>query len=337
MRSIHANPEAALAATPVLSVEGLNVRFGGARAPVDAVSDLSFTVAAGECLALVGESGAGKSQAMLAVMGLTPPRAQVSGIVRLGNLQLSGARRRVWNSVRGARIGMIFQDPMSSLAPHLRVGDQIAESIVAHRGARWREARERARALLASLHVTDPARRARQYPHELSGGMRQRVMLAIALGCRPRLLIADEPTTALDVTTQAEIMALLGSLRSQLAMALLVVSHDLGLLRWHCDRLYVMYAGRTIEWGDTATVIDRPAHPYTRGLIAASRLQRGPGGRFGALRGELPAHEQIVGCPFAPRCGEAHAICRERMPDTTSIAPGHRAKCWQLNSRDASA
>jgi oligopeptide/dipeptide ABC transporter ATP-binding protein len=150
-------------------------------------------------------------------------------------------------------------------------------------------------------------------------------------------LIADEPTTALDVTTQAEIMALLGSLRSQLAMALLVVSHDLGLLRWHCDRLYIMYAGRTIEWGDTATVIDRPAHPYTRGLIAASRLQRGWDGRFGALRGELPANEQLVGCPFAPRCAEARAICRERMPETTSITPEHHAKCWQLNPRDAAA
>src|SRR5580700_204343 len=269
MRSIPASPEAALAATPVLSVEGLSVRFGSARAPVEAVSDLSFTVAAGECLALVGESGAGKSQAMLAVMGLTPPQAQVSGIVRLGNLQLSGARRRVWNGVRGARIGMIFQDPMSSLAPHLRVGDQIAEAIVAHRGARWREARERARALLASLHVTDPARRARQYPHELSGGMRQRVMLAMALSCDPTLLIADEPTTALDVTIQAQILALLAELKRTRAMGIVLITHDLGVAAGIADRIAVLQGGRLVELAPVRRLFAAPEHPYTRALLSA--------------------------------------------------------------------
>jgi oligopeptide/dipeptide ABC transporter ATP-binding protein len=269
MRSIPASPEAALAATPVLSVEGLSVRFGSARAPVDAVSDLSFTVAAGECLALVGESGAGKSQAMLAVMGLTPPQAQVSGIVRLGNLQLSGARRRVWNGVRGARIGMIFQDPMSSLAPHLRVGDQIAEAIVAHRGVRWREARERARALLASLHVTDPARRARQYPHELSGGMRQRVMLAMALSCDPTLLIADEPTTALDVTIQAQILALLAELKRTRAMGIVLITHDLGVAAGIADRIAVLQGGRLVELAPVRRLFAAPEHPYTRALLSA--------------------------------------------------------------------
>ena len=228
---------------------------------------------------------------------------------------------------------MVFQDPLSFLNPVVRAGAQIAESVRQHDpkvavAARCRE-------LLELVKLPDSV--LRQYPHELSGGMRQRVMLAIALGCRPRLLIADEPTTALDLTTQAEIMALLGSLRKQLNMALLVVSHDLGLLRWHCDRLYIMYAGRTIEWGGTATVIDRPAHPYTRGLIAASRLQRGSDGRFGALRGELSAHETLLGCPFASRCGEVHAICRERMPDSTVITPEHHAKCWLLSVRDATA
>jgi oligopeptide/dipeptide ABC transporter ATP-binding protein len=196
----------------------------------------------------------------------------------------------------------------------VRVGAQIAESVQQHDPGR--AITPRCRELLELVNLPEVV--LRQYPRELSGGMRQRVMLAIVLGCRPRLLIADEPTTALDVTTQAEIMTLLATLRPQLNMALLMVSHDLGLLRWHCDRLYIIYAGRTIEWGDTASVIDRPAHPYTRGLIAASRLQRASDGRFGALRGEVAATEPLVGCPFASRCDEVRDICRRaRMPQTT--------------------
>jgi oligopeptide/dipeptide ABC transporter ATP-binding protein len=325
----------ALSAEPLLQVDTLQVTYGPRDRLVHAVRDATLTVQHGESIGIAGESGCGKSTLARALLGLLPERVGriAGGRIRIAGQDVTGFRETQWTGLRGHPVAMVFQDPLSFLNPVVRAGAQIAESVRQHDPdvAIARRCRE-----LLDL-VKLPETVLRQYPHELSGGMRQRVMLAIALGCRPRLLIADEPTTALDVTTQAEIMALLGSLRSQLAMALLVVSHDLGLLRWHCDRLYVMYAGRTIEWGDTATVIDRPAHPYTRGLIAASRLQRGPGGRFGALRGELPAHEQIVGCPFAPRCGEAHAICRERMPDTTSIAPGHRAKCWQLNSRDASA
>jgi peptide/nickel transport system ATP-binding protein len=269
MRSIPASPELGLATSPVLSVEGLSVRFGGRRGVVEAVSDLSFSVAAGECLALVGESGAGKSQAMLAVMNLTPKSAQASGSVRLGQLQLLGARRRLLNQVRGARIGMIFQDPMSSLAPHLRIADQIAESIVAHRGASWREARALATSLLDDLHVPDARRRARQYPHELSGGMRQRVMLAIALACDPVLLIADEPTTALDVTIQAQILALLAELKRTRAMAIVLITHDLGVAAGIADRIAVMQSGRLVELAPIRRLFDAPEHPYTRALLEA--------------------------------------------------------------------
>jgi peptide/nickel transport system ATP-binding protein len=269
MRSIPASPEGTLAAAPVLSVQGLHVRFGAARAPVDVVHDLSFTVGAGECLGLVGESGAGKSQAMLAVMGLAPPGARVTGSVRLGPLELLGARRAVWGSVRGARMAMIFQDPMSSLAPHLRVGDQIAEAIVAHRGAGWREARERACALLESLHVSDPVRRSRQYPHELSGGMRQRVMLAMALSCEPALLIADEPTTALDVTIQAQILGLLAELKRTRAMGIVLITHDLGVAAGIADRVGVLQAGRLVELAPVSRLFAAPAHAYTRELLSA--------------------------------------------------------------------
>jgi oligopeptide/dipeptide ABC transporter ATP-binding protein len=324
-----------LSAKPLLHVDTLHVTYGRRDRLVHAVRDATLTIQQGESVGIAGESGCGKSTLARALLGLLPERVGriAGGRIRIAGQDVTSFCEAQWTALRGHPVAMVFQDPLSFLNPVVRAGAQIAESVRQHDPNV--AVAPRCRELLELVKLPETV--LRQYPHELSGGMRQRVMLAIALGCRPRLLIADEPTTALDVTTQAEIMALLGSLRSQLAMALLVVSHDLGLLRWHCDRLYVMYAGRTIEWGDTATVIDRPAHPYTRGLIAASRLQRGPGGRFGALRGELPAHEQIVGCPFAPRCGEAHAICRERMPDTTSIAPGHRAKCWQLNSRDASA
>jgi oligopeptide/dipeptide ABC transporter ATP-binding protein len=324
-----------LSAKPLLHVDTLHVTYGRRDRLVHAVRDATLTIQQGESVGIAGESGCGKSTLARALLGLLPERVGriAGGRIRIAGQDVTSFCEAQWTALRGHPVAMVFQDPLSFLNPVVRAGAQIAESVRQHDPNV--AVAPRCRELLELVKLPETV--LRQYPHELSGGMRQRVMLAIALGCRPRLLIADEPTTALDVTTQAEIMALLGSLRSQLAMALLVVSHDLGLLRWHCDRLYIMYAGRTIEWGDTATVIDRPAHPYTRGLIAASRLQRGWDGRFGALRGELPANEQLVGCPFAPRCAEARAICRERMPETTSIRPEHHAKCWQLNPRDAAA
>jgi oligopeptide/dipeptide ABC transporter ATP-binding protein len=324
-----------VSAEPLLRVDALQVTYGPSNHLVHAVSDASLMVEAGEAVGIAGESGCGKSTLARALLGLLPERVGriAGGHIYIAGQQVTEFRDAQWTALRGHPVAMVFQDPLSFLNPVVRIGTQIAESVRRH---------DPGVALVPRCHellelVKLPETALRQYPHELSGGMRQRVMLAIALGCRPRLLVADEPTTALDVTTQAEIMALLGTLRQQLNMALLVVSHDLGLLRWHCDRLYIMYAGRTIEWGATACVIDRPAHPYTRGLIAASRLQRGPDGRFGALRGEVPALEQHAGCPFAPRCGDADAVCHVRMPETTFVTEAHHAKCWRLGSRDAAA
>jgi oligopeptide/dipeptide ABC transporter ATP-binding protein len=324
-----------LSAEPLLQVDALQVTYGPRDRLVYAVRNATLTVEEGQSIGIAGESGCGKSTLARALLGLLPERVGriAGGKILIAGQDVTGFHEAQWTALRGHPVAMVFQDPLSFLNPVVRAGAQIAESVRQHDPNV--AVAPRCRELLELVRLPETV--LRQYPHELSGGMRQRVMLAIALGCRPRLLVADEPTTALDVTTQAEIMALLGTLRQQLNMALLVVSHDLGLLRWHCDRLYIMYAGCTIEWGATASVIDRPAHPYTRGLIAASRLQRGPDGRFGALRGEVPVFEQRAGCPFAPRCGEAQAICREQMPETTTITQDHRTKCWQLGSHDATA
>jgi oligopeptide/dipeptide ABC transporter ATP-binding protein len=326
---------AIVSADPLLHVDALQVTYGSQGHVVHAVRDATLMVNEGEAVGIAGESGCGKSTLARTLLGLLPEGIGriTGGRISVAGQDVTGFRERQWTALRGNPVAIVFQDPLSFLNPVVRVGRQIAESVRQHDPDV--ALAPRCRELLELVRLPETV--LRRYPHELSGGMRQRVMLAIALGCRPRLLIADEPTTALDVTTQAEIMALLGTLRERLNMALLVVSHDLGLLRWHCDRLYIMYAGRTIEWGDTASVIDRPAHPYTRGLIAASRLQRGPDGRFGALRGEVPAFDQLSGCPFAPRGGEAISICRERMPDVTDVSPAHHAKCWQLSSHDAAA
>jgi oligopeptide/dipeptide ABC transporter ATP-binding protein len=321
---------------PFLDIENLQVTYGAAGRLVHAVQDATLHVHDAEAVGIAGESGCGKSTLARSVLGLLPERIGriAGGRIRIAGRDVTGYTEAQWTGLRGHPIAMVFQDPLSFLNPVVRVGAQIAESVRRHDPG----VALRSRCLELLDLVKLPAGVLRHYPHELSGGMRQRVMLAIALGCRPRLLIADEPTTALDVTTQAEIMALLGSLRTQLKMALLVVSHDLGLLRWHCDRLYIMYAGRTIEWGDTAAVIERPRHPYTRGLIAASRLQRGVNGRFSALQGEVPTIDHTAsGCPFAPRCAEVRSICRERMPDATWMTRTHAAKCWTLEPRDAAA
>jgi oligopeptide/dipeptide ABC transporter ATP-binding protein len=320
---------------PVLEIEALHVTYGASDRIVHAVRDATLVVNEGEAVGIAGESGCGKSTLARALLGLLPERIGriAGGRIRVAGQDVTDHDETQWTALRGHPLAIVFQDPLSFLNPVLRVGAQIAESVRQHDPNQ--DIGRRCVELLDLVKLS--ASVLRSYPHQLSGGMRQRVMLAIALGCRPRLLIADEPTTALDVTTQAEIMALLGSLRTQLNMALLVVSHDLGLLRWHCDRIYVMYAGRTIEWGDTASVIDRPRHPYTSGLIATSRLLRGANGRFGALHGEVSTMDSgDAGCPFAPRCPEAHAQCRERMPGEFAVTKTHRAKCW-LQAHDAVA
>lgn len=265
MHSIRATAEGG----GVLQLQGLNVRFSTPDGEVAAVQDLSLSVDRGECLGVVGESGAGKSQAFLAIMGLLASNGHVSGRAAFDGTDLIGRGAADLDRVRGARIGMVFQDPMTSLTPHIAVGDQVAEPIVRHLKVSWREARSRALALLQRVHVTDAQQRMMQYPHELSGGMRQRVMIAIALACEPELLIADEPTTSLDVTIQAQILALLAELKRERGMAMVLITHDFGAVAGLADRVAVMRGGRVVELDSVAAVMKAPRHPYTQGLLRA--------------------------------------------------------------------
>ena len=252
----------------VLSVVDLGVSFVTPQGEVRAVEAVSLTVGRGECVGVVGESGAGKTQLFLAALGLLPANARVRGSASLGRQPLIGLAQRELDRIRGARVGLIFQDPMTSLTPHLRVGEQIAEPIVRHCGASWRDARGKALALLERVHVPEARRRMRQYPHELSGGMRQRVMIAIALACQPQLLIADEPTTALDVTIQAQILALLLELKRESGMAMVLITHDFGAVAGLADRVAVMQAGRIVELDAAAVVLRTPRHDYTKALLS---------------------------------------------------------------------
>ena len=252
-----------------LSLEHLNVTFASPRGAVHAVRDLSLTVARGECLGVVGESGASKSQSFLAALGLLPPNGRATGRANFGTVDLLALGERELDRIRGARIGMVFQDPMTSLTPHMRIGDQIAEPIIRHTGVSSKEALSRALALLNQVHVSDADRRMRQYPHELSGGMRQRVMIAIALSCDPELLIADEPTTALDVTIQVQILALLAELKRSRGMAMVLITHDMGAVAGVADRVAVMRGGTVLEVGAVGEVFKAPRHAYTRELLAA--------------------------------------------------------------------
>ena len=263
-------------ASAVLEIENLNVRFGTRERAVSCVSDFSLSVERGECVGVVGESGAGKSQAFLAIMGLLAPGGTASGRARFESLELIGAAPAALDRGRGARLSMIFQNPMTSLTPHLRVGDQVAEVLVKHAGVSARAARTRALDVLAKVQLPEPERRARQYPHELSGGMRQRVMIAIALACDPALVIADEPTTALDVTIQAQILGLLAELKNTRRLSLVLITHDLGVVAGLADRVAVMCAGRIVECGPVATILRAPAHAYTQSLLQAALGADGP-------------------------------------------------------------
>jgi peptide/nickel transport system ATP-binding protein len=266
MRSIPPRTEEQ-GAGAVLRLAELSVTFDTPRGEVAAVREVSLTVGRGECVGVVGESGAGKTQLFLATLGLLPATARVTGSAFLGGEPLIGRGQKDLDRIRGARVGLVFQDPMTALTPHLRVGEQIAEPIVTHGGGSWREARQKALSLLERVHVPDAARRMQQYPHELSGGLRQRVMIAIALACGPELLIADEPTTALDVTIQAQILALLLELKRQSGMAMVLITHDFGAVAGIADRVAVMQSGRIVELGTAAAVLKAPQHEYTRSLL----------------------------------------------------------------------
>ncbi|MBY0336254.1 MAG: ABC transporter ATP-binding protein, partial [Acetobacteraceae bacterium] len=278
-------PPDARTRAPALEVEGLSIAFSQGRAAFRAVDGVSFAVQPGRTLAIVGESGCGKSITSLAIMGLLADNAVVGGSIRLDGEALTPERQR---AARGGRMAMIFQEPMTSLNPAFTSGEQVAEALRVHEGLDAKAAMERAVAMLERVRIPDAARRARQYPHQLSGGMRQRVMIAIALACRPRLLIADEPTTALDVTVQAQILALLDELKRETGAAVLLITHDLGVVADHADEVLVMYAGRVAERAPAATLFAAPQHPYTVGLLAAAPRLAGPRTRLAAIEGTVP-------------------------------------------------
>ena len=308
-----------------LTVDNLSVSFAAPEGAVTAVDGLSFTLASGATLGIVGESGSGKTQAMLALLGLLPATGRATGSARLGGDELIGLDERALNRIRGARIAMVFQDPMTSLNPYLRVGTQMAEVLQWHRGLGRDEAVRESVRMLDAVRIPDAANRINEYPHTLSGGMRQRVMIAMALLCGPDVLIADEPTTALDVTVQAQVLAVLRDVTRAANTATILISHDLGVVAGQCDEMLVMYAGRVVEAGDIDTVFAAPHHPYTAGLLrSVPRLDRADASRLATIAGE-PADLQALppGCAFAPRCERRIARCDAERPALLDGAACH--------------
>ena len=327
-------------ADPVLQVDrlGLEVRTGDGFHPL--VRELSFEVQAGETLAIVGESGCGKSLTALAIMGLLPARAvrAASGRIVFDGRDLLRTPERELCDLRGNRMAMIFQEPMSSLNPVLTVGWQVAETVRVHRGVSHAEAWRAAIEALERVRLPDAARRAQQYPHQLSGGMRQRVMIAMALVCRPQLLIADEPTTALDVTIQAQILALLDELRQELGTAIVLITHDLGVVCETADRVVVLYAGRQAEQATVPQLFDSPSHPYTQGLLDSMPRRAAALGtaRLREIPGTVPTPERLPpGCAFSERCPRALPRCAGEAPTDRALAPGHHIACWNPELRHA--
>lgn len=316
--------------TPLLEVSNLRVGFPGARGPVWPVDGVSLTLERGETLALVGESGSGKTLTGLSLLRLLPPGGLIDPVssIQLDGRDLLTLPPEPLRQVRGRRIAMVFQDPMSSLNPVLTVGDQIQETILAHLPASKADAKSRAEALLAEVGIPEPARRYRNYPHQLSGGMRQRVMIAIALAAEPELLIADEPTSALDVTVQAQILELLDRLRTARGMAVLLITHDLGIVAGRADRVAVMYAGRIVEQARTSDLFARPMHPYTQGLFASIPRLTGPRRRIEPIAGMVPSPaDWPSGCRFRNRCPRVMDQCVNE-PPVRVPEPGHESRCW---------
>jgi oligopeptide transport system ATP-binding protein len=314
-------PAAAIAARedtamPVLEVSGLTTTFATPDGEVKAASDVSFRVGAGEALGIVGESGSGKSQVFMSVMGLLARNGRARGSVRFKGTEILGLAPRALNRIRGARMSMIFQDPMTSLNPYLTVARQMTEVLVEHKGTSEKEARATAIALLDRVQIPESRHRIDMYPHEFSGGMRQRVMIAMSLLCDPELLIADEPTTALDVTVQAQILDLIAEIRRDFGTAVVLITHDLGVVAGMCERVLVMYAGRAVETGTVRDIFYAPQHPYTAGLLKSMpRLDETAAGRLATVAGQPPNLQRLPpGCSFAPRCAYAFDRCQAERP-----------------------
>ena len=317
---------------PLLELDRLSTHYVSARGTrvVKAVDEVSLTVRAGETLGVVGESGSGKTTLALTIMRLLPPAARiVSGALRFNGEDLLKKSPSEMRHIRGKRIAMILQDPMASLNPLFTVGDQVAEPVRVHEHTGRRTAFQRARSLLSAVKIPAPDQRLREYPHQMSGGMRQRIVGAIAISCEPRVLIADEPTTSLDVTIQAQYLKLLRDLQKEHGLALIFITHNLGIVAHMCDSVAVMYAGRVIEQGPVRTIFNAPVHPYTQALIESiPRLGDGPS-RLTAIDGQPPDLASMPsGCSFQPRCPKALDRCREEVPGNIMVAAGHGARCW---------
>lgn len=316
---------------PLLAVRGLRTEFQSRDKTIPAVDDVSFDVARGECLGVVGESGSGKSVTALSIMGLIQaPGKIVAGEIRLDGQDLVGLSPREMQKIRGNKIAMIFQEPMTSLNPVFTVGNQIEEALYSHQKLTRLQARRRAAEMLELVGIPDPEERLNTYPHQMSGGMRQRVMIAMALCCKPQLLIADEPTTALDVTIQAQILELISGLRKETGTSVMLITHDLGVVAELADRVMVMYAGRVVEKADVLTLFDRPGHPYTEGLLRSVPRIDDERHRLEAIEGMVPnLQHPPPGCRFEPRCPYSQEICRKHEPPLFDLPGGGTAACWR--------
>jgi peptide/nickel transport system ATP-binding protein len=324
-----------MAKEPVVTVEQLSVRFVGRDATVGAVNDVSFSVDAGRVLGILGESGSGKSVTLRALLRLLPPRTRVDGRIRVAGHDMMTLDEAGLRQVRGSKVAMIFQEPMIALDPVFSIGVQIAETIVRHEGVSYQVANRRALELLDMVQIPSAVRRLKSYPHELSGGMRQRAMIALALSCRPSLLLADEPTTALDVTVQIQIILLLRQLQRDLDMAVVFVTHDVGVAVEVADQIAVMYAGRFVELGSTEAVIGSPAHPYTAALLTSTVLGSAFGKRLEAIPGMPPDLRALPdGCSFQPRCRFGDDRCRSAMPPPFAHTATHMTRCLRVAARE---
>ncbi len=320
--------------TDAVSIENLGVTFSTGRGPLRAVDGVSLSLKQGEVLALLGESGSGKSVTLRSILRLHPKKRTVmTGAIRVGGEDVLAKSESEMEDLRGARVAMIFQEPMLALDPVYTLGQQIVETIRRHENLSEADAHARALALFEKVRIPSPERRLAAYPHEMSGGMRQRAMIALALSCRPQVLLADEPTTALDATVQIQILLLLRELQTELGLSIIFVTHDLGVAVEVADRIAVMYAGRIVESGSVKDVMRSPRHPYTRGLLA-SRVELAPkGARLQTIPGAPPDLAALPpGCPFAPRCTLAIAGCTAGRPDLASVGPGHDAACFRSDA-----